>query len=82
MMSSEHKKRLFVMAKNAATICLVVSVLTAGCASMSSANKERGMNRLVIHTDKGKDTINKNIYGHFSEHLGRCIYDGIWVGED
>ncbi len=27
-------------------------------------------------------TINPNIYGHFGEHLGRCIYDGIWVGED
>ena len=26
--------------------------------------------------------INRNIYGQFSEHLGRCIYDGIWVGED
>jgi alpha-N-arabinofuranosidase len=26
-------------------------------------------------------TINPNIYGHFAEHLGRCIYDGIWVGE-
>lgn len=25
--------------------------------------------------------INPNIYGHFAEHLGRCIYDGIWVGE-
>lgn len=25
--------------------------------------------------------INKNIYGHFSEHLGHCIYGGIWVGE-
>jgi len=25
--------------------------------------------------------INKNIYGHFSEHLGSCIYGGIWVGE-
>lgn len=24
-------------------------------------------------------TINKNIYGHFSEHLGRCIYGGFWV---
>ncbi|HSH82455.1 MAG TPA: hypothetical protein VLA19_28325, partial [Herpetosiphonaceae bacterium] len=27
-------------------------------------------------------TINPNIYGHFSEHLGTCIYEGIWVGED
>jgi alpha-N-arabinofuranosidase len=26
--------------------------------------------------------INPNIYGHFAEHLGRCIYDGVWVGED
>ena len=32
-----------------------------------------------------KDTIGKirpEIFGHFSEHLGRCIYDGIYVGED
>lgn len=27
-------------------------------------------------------TINKNIYGQFMEHLGRGIYEGIWVGED
>ena len=25
--------------------------------------------------------ISKNIYGHFSEHLGRCIYDGFWVDD-
>ncbi len=25
--------------------------------------------------------INPNIYGHFAEHLGRCVYEGIWVGE-
>ncbi|NVM46630.1 MAG: alpha-N-arabinofuranosidase, partial [Candidatus Lokiarchaeota archaeon] len=24
--------------------------------------------------------ISKHIYGHFAEHLGRCIYDGLWVG--
>jgi len=27
-------------------------------------------------------TINRNIYGHFAEHLGGCIYGGIWVEED
>ncbi|WP_416308339.1 alpha-N-arabinofuranosidase [Neptunicella sp. SCSIO 80796] len=26
--------------------------------------------------------INKDIYGQFMEHLGRGIYEGIWVGED
>jgi alpha-N-arabinofuranosidase len=31
---------------------------------------------------RGEHTISKHIYGHFSEHLGRCIYGGIWVGED
>jgi alpha-N-arabinofuranosidase len=27
-------------------------------------------------------TINPNIYGHFAEHLGGVVYDGIWVGEN
>ncbi|ERL63683.1 alpha-N-arabinofuranosidase [Schleiferilactobacillus shenzhenensis] len=26
--------------------------------------------------------INKDIYGQFSEHLGRCIYGGLWVGPE
>lgn len=39
------------------------------------------MNKLVIDTNKKKTKINKNIYGHFSEHLGRCIYEGLYVGE-
>lgn len=38
-------------------------------------------NRVVLHAGSGKDTINKNIYGHFAEHLGRCIYGGFYVGE-
>lgn len=29
-----------------------------------------------------KGHINKEIYGHFSEHLGRCIYEGLYVGEN
>src|SRR3954471_10086935 len=39
-------------------------------------------NNVIINTDIQKGKINKNIYGHFAEHLGRCIYEGIWVGED
>ena len=41
-----------------------------------------GQNKIVLNADKGKDTINKNIYGHFAEHLGHCIYGGFYVGED
>jgi alpha-N-arabinofuranosidase len=39
-------------------------------------------NKVVIHADRPGDAINRNIYGQFSEHLGHCIYEGIWVGED
>ena len=40
------------------------------------------MARITINPGDPIATINPNIYGHFAEHLGRCIYDGIWVGED
>lgn len=40
------------------------------------------MSRLVINVSNKKSKINKEIYGHFSEHLGRCIYEGLYVGED
>jgi alpha-N-arabinofuranosidase len=33
-----------------------------------------------IRTDLPRAIIHPNIYGHFAEHLGRCIYEGIWVG--
>lgn len=32
--------------------------------------------------DAPGQVINRHIYGHFAEHLGRCIYDGFYVGED
>ena len=40
------------------------------------------MAKLVINPEHEVSKINKEIYGHFSEHLGRCIYEGIFVGED
>ena len=40
------------------------------------------MNRIVINSGMAKIRISRHIYGHFSEHLGRCIYGGYWVGED
>ena len=38
-------------------------------------------NQIIINTDLGKDTISRHIYGHFAEHLGRCVYDGFYVGD-
>jgi len=41
----------------------------------------QAQNKLIVNADQGKNTISKHIYGHFSEHLGHCIYGGFWVGE-
>jgi len=40
------------------------------------------MNRVIVGAAGTGIRIDRNIYGHFAEHLGRCIYEGIWVGED
>ena len=40
------------------------------------------MVKMVLDADVRKGKISRHIYGHFSEHLGRCIYGGIWVGKD
>lgn len=40
------------------------------------------MTKVIINGTRTRGTINKNIYGHFAEHLGRCIYGGIYVGEE
>ncbi len=40
------------------------------------------MAKYYINAANRKSRINKEIYGHFSEHLGRCIYEGLYVGED
>lgn len=40
------------------------------------------MAKLFINERNKKGHINPELYGHFSEHLGRCIYEGIYVGED
>ena len=35
----------------------------------------------ILHVSDAKTVINRNIYGHFAEHLGHCIYDGIYIGD-
>ncbi|MCO6445621.1 MAG: alpha-N-arabinofuranosidase [Anaerolineae bacterium] len=40
------------------------------------------MNKLTVYADQPLSKINRHLYGHFAEHLGACIYDGIYVGED
>jgi alpha-N-arabinofuranosidase len=68
------------MRKSFLFICLI---LFQAC-FISSAQKENitTVNQLVIIANNPGPIISKDIYGHFSEHLGRCIYGGLWVGLD
>ena len=47
-----------------------------------SAAPTDGPARVVIDLDLPGATISRHLYGHFAEHLGRCIYGGFYVGED
>ena len=62
---------------------LLAFLLLSGMISSVMADDNSTVNgQIVIHADQPRGTINRNIYGQFSEHLGRCIYEGTWVGED
>ena len=37
---------------------------------------------IEVFADEPIGTISRNIYGHFTEHIGGVIYDGVWVGKD
>ena len=54
------------------------TALTLFCLMAIAATSQTTM---VVNMDQGITKINKHIYGHFSEHLGRCIYGGFYVGE-
>jgi len=62
------------------TCKIIISLLTlliiASCSS-SPANAQQ--NSVTIDAAKTKDAISPYVYGQFIEHLGRCIYGGIWA---
>ncbi len=69
--------------KNYAIITAGILFIAAPLSSVSAqSGKEAAKANLIISTDLGTETISRHIYGHFSEHLGHCIYGGYWVGED
>ena len=38
--------------------------------------------KIILHTKQNVGTIHKELYGQFAEHLGTCIYGGLWVGNN
>ena len=54
-------------------ICIVLSFFIIQCVP--------AQNTIILNKDTATHIIDRNIYGHFAEHLGRCIYGGFYVGE-
>ena len=61
-------------------LALLVSLLHLPAKNVTPQNSYQAT--LAIRLDQPRWTINRNIYGQFAEHLGRLIYEGIWVGEN
>jgi alpha-N-arabinofuranosidase len=54
-------------------LAAVLAVVTPASAQSASASA-------TIHADRPGAIIDRHIYGQFAEHLGRGIYEGVWVG--
>lgn len=74
-LSDINRLNLNIMKK---TIFLIASALFISL-SVSSQTKDV---IIRVHPEQGNQLISKHIYGHFAEHLGSCIYGGLWVGEN
>jgi alpha-N-arabinofuranosidase len=58
---------------------LVIVLVFIFCSQSVFSQKETTV--ITIKNTADAPTINKNIYGHFAEHLGKCIYGGFFVGD-
>jgi len=56
--------------------------LIAGRAEGLAQSSRAADSRVEVLIGEEIGTINRDIYGHFAEHLGGVVYDGIWVGEN
>jgi len=56
-------------------ILLLSAILVLGSSPVRAQTQ-----KMVIQADQESGTISRHLYGHFAEHLGRGIYDGIWSG--
>ena len=60
----------------------LVIVCAFACLTAEPALAESFDARITIQADRPGAVINPDIYGQFVEHLGRGVYEGIWVGPD
>lgn len=58
---------------------ILIAIVFLGCLNLGFSQTATTV--LKVLEPKEEIIISKHIYGHFAEHLGRCIYDGFYVGE-
>ena len=61
---------------------LIAVVATAPRWLCAQSGSDKVDANVTLHVDQAKTKIAPEIYGQFAEHLGHCIYGGIWVGEE
>ena len=59
-----------------------IITLLAGACLLASASLLAQDATVRVHDAGTGQIIPAELYGQFSEHLGRCIYGGLWVGKD
>jgi alpha-N-arabinofuranosidase len=75
-------ERRFIMTRvRFVCVGLLAGAILAGCHQLQQLAESTGAQQIsvAIDTDKTGEPISKYIYGQFIEHLGRCIYGGIWA---
>src|SRR5580693_7755700 len=73
--SKEMERRDFLKAAAASTTAALVF-------GKRNAFSQQAGSHIEVLVDEPIGTIAPEIYGHFTEHLGTVVYDGIYVGED
>src|SRR6187549_51005 len=68
------------MTRNLQALASALAFYCLACAPHVAAAEEPA--KITIDTAKPGATIDRNIFGQFAEHLGRGVYEGIWVGPD
>src|SRR3984893_5724680 len=72
-MSSRLSRRQFVGSPAALSLS---AILPRGLLAASSATQ-----RIIVRTDAEIGAVRPEFHSHFAEHLGSCVYGGLWVGK-
>jgi len=74
-MKQHVSRRQFMKVGTAAS---VVSLIPSWANGDAASNPRR----VVVHADWPIGTVRPEFHGHFAEHLGSCVYGGLWVGKN